>query len=447
VYIQNTLSEIVPIKLADLVKSGLSKKYGSSELDSYTFGIELEFKPFRSVQELNEDKLTKLLLNNQNFINSYEEWRIEQSKDLNKRWRGDIEKWDDSYGPPAEDDWLDHNPEPEEKNFSNEEEFQESYSVWKDTLSDIRYNNKKYDFYSHTDDYIHILIGNDGWQEYVNEVDVYDYEESMVGSIYNAEKYISEKMNQFVTSDGDATETYWSVGEDGPNVEIRTKHLSQDEFNLVTQICHFVSYEETGGDTSAHVHIGLPKDFDAFDLLAITTLVDENSVKTDVGPERELSSYARLRTSLHAALINLIRKKSKVTKNSVDISNETFLSWISEIDRNNGTNIRSMSANGTIEFRYLSSDIAGTSDVLIKWIKYFLILPKIAKTRNKIVLSGAIEGDVPNIITAVRLPGKIQFIFSGKPVTPNLPSDYIKTHTEIPTSQKVADYKKQKAKA
>lgn len=440
-----SLSEAVPFDLATSVRAGLEKKYGTSELSSYTFGVELEYRP--SNKSINYSKLERLLGKSDAVDREYETWLEDRKKDINRRWRGDLDNWDDSYGPPTEDEWLDHNPEPIEDD-STRENFDELHTEWSEKHSEIEYRNRDHSSDSYKDEFIKHLIDSEEWADYVDSLEVTDSDSE--DSILDASRFIVDTLRQKVT-DGDAGPDIWSVGEDGDNVEIRTKHLSQNEYGLISQICEYVSNEETGGDTSAHVHIGLPKDFDAFDLLAISTLVDEKSVESQVGPERELASFAKLRYLLHEAIIRLIIRNSKeedLLSKSFEISNETLNIILNKIDRNHGTNIKSMITNGTIEFRYLSSDIASDSNKLINWIKYFILLPKIAKSRNKVEIKAGVAtptGPSTSVskLIAIRIPGRVKFILSGSSPLPNIPASSIK-QGETPVSPKIAQMKKQK---
>ena len=439
-----SLSEAVPFDLATSVRAGLEKKYGSEELSSYTFGVELEYRP--SDRIINYSKLERLLGKSDAVDREYETWLEDRKKNINRRWRGDLDNWDEEYGPPTEDEWLDHNPEPVLDDYTAED-FDKLHTSWSDKRSEIVYINKKYSSDSHRDEFIQHLIKSEEWPDYVDSLEV--TESNSDESILDASRFIVDELKQKVTG-GEAGPNNWSVGEDGDNVEIRTKHLSQNEFDLITKICEYVSNEETGGDTSAHVHVGLPKDFDAFDLLAISTLVDEKSVESQAGPERELNSFARLRYHLHEVIIRLIIRNSpnEGDNKSFEIKNESLSFILSKINRNHRTNIKSMTTHGTIEFRYLSSDIAVESKKLINWIKYFILLPKIAKSRNKVEIKSNVSTPINpttaiSNLVAIRLPGRVRFILSGSSSLPNEPSSAIKKG-ELPISPKIAQMKKQK---
>jgi hypothetical protein len=152
-----------------------------------------------------------------------------------------------------------------------------------------RFERRNFDDYF--DEYIQNIIINGDWEDYVDRQNVVESDEE--GETIDAISYIKNEMGEKVQY-GDSTVDTWGVGPDGSNIEIRSKHLNQDEFNLVKEISYYVKRKKVGGSTSAHVHIGLPTDFDAFDLLAITTLVDEKSIKQTVGPQRQLGKLGQV---------------------------------------------------------------------------------------------------------------------------------------------------------
>lgn len=424
--------KFIPYDKDQQIKAGIAKKYGTEELNSYKFGIELEFMPSYDDADVDERKIEMALLNDMSFIRFAEQRVDELRNDVNRRWRGDIDRWDDSYGPIDPDEWMSHNPEPDADDFETEDEYNESLDKWKSTLSDLEYYFKKFDRNDYFDGIIRDVIRSGEWTEYVSYEDVVSGRDS-TAEIKEAIEFISRRMGQQVVYGDGSSETNWAVGEDGSNIEIRSKHLNQSEFNLVNYICGYVSDKETSGGTSAHVHIGLPEDFDAFDVLAITTLVDEKSIENQVGPERELSTWAKFRHSLHFSLIRLIllNQKSKSDggfdgfKKEFSISNSDLSKKIYPyINRYHGTNVASVSKLKTIEFRYLSSDICSHPNTLINWIKYFLLLPKVAKSRNKVVLKLSdfqlddltidglkIKDKDFTTLTCIRESGKVKFVF------------------------------------
>src|SRR5690606_10987171 len=105
---------------------------------------------------------------------------------------------------------------------------------------------------------------------------------------YNHEYYMDEKVYHYIrfingtigdADYGNTTANTWGVGPDGTGiVEIRSPICTTKDFPALLKLLDELRQEEFNGDTSAHVHIGMPKHADAFDLIAMTTLVDEKAV-------------------------------------------------------------------------------------------------------------------------------------------------------------------------
>jgi hypothetical protein len=191
-----------------------------------------------------------------------------------------------------------------------------------------------------------------------------------------------------------------------------------------------------------HVHIGVPSDFDMFDVLAMSTLVDEKAIKSAVAMDRDFNSFAKLRRSLSNAIYNRIheymRRQSENVPKSFTLTNAQMKEVLSHFDRNHGTNIAAFNEHKTIEFRYLGSDMA---DQVLKWISYFLLLPRIAKSRNQVKLDTIYNEQ----IVATRMPGKIKFdlFTTDDPRTsvpmPKEPADVIKQKAfELPSKLDIA---------
>lgn len=437
---KDILLEFIPYDSSEKIRQGLVKKHGSQELDSYTFGIELEFVPEKS--SIDRDTVIEMLVKNRSFQEWADEFIQDERENLNRRWRGDAADWDETYGPVDPDTWENSNPEPNEGDFDNREEFLKHMDEWETKYREVKWNYKGFSFSDFYEDIAHDVFRSHDWYQYIDPSELPISDLDINRGCEAAIRYISKVIGERVTDSDEAGPDTWSVSPDGGNVEIRTRHLTQNDYERVKQICQFVSTQETHGGTSAHVHIGLPKDFDAFDLLAMTTLVDESSIKDEVGPDRELSSYARLRSELHRTLISRIIKEPKDVDGKVPeefvIKNEHLKKMLSYLNRYHGTNIASIDI-GTVEFRYLSSDIAGNSNRLIGWIKYFIILPKIAKSKNKVILKGIETSPASEhkTIVCVREPGQVRFFVNKKTarVSDRPPSDIKKTAEKEPGSE------------
>jgi len=443
--LKSRVNEVIPFDKSDIVKVGLEKRYGVGELGAYTFGIEFEFAP-SSTDEVDEDKLRMELENNSRVHDDFEEWLEVQRHESNDRLRK-VDDWDNSYGPMDVDTYDDLVIEPEMGDYDDEDVYKEEYKNWEDQRKNIVDEYKRWergDRSNTMDEYITKLIRFDDWENYVNRDNISDMS-SIEDDILDVTEYIRKEMGENVQP-GDSTVNGWGVGPDGKNVEIRSKHLNQSEFDLVKKICNYVAKQNVSGGTSAHVHIGLPADFDSFDLLAITTLVDEREIQNQVGPDRELSSWAQLRSALHNKIVDyLIRstENQETKEKSFIIDNNKLFSILNGLGRNYGTNISAMRSKGTIEFRYLSSQIAKNSDIFIKWIQYYLLLPKVAKSRNIVVLKQSVGSDSQNV-TAVRGSGNIKFVLNSKTSTLNLPASTLKSRDVPWSSPKVDQLKKDK---
>lgn len=417
----------VPFSSTDVIKRGLKAKYGD-DLEAFTFGIELEYSPVDSDGfnriSYDWDEIRDAMRSFESVKDEYYKHVENKRDELNKKWNGRIDDWDDSYGPVDGDRFERYNPPPDSAFFTTDEKYHDAYDSWKDQLDDVikkHQNWISYDYNDKLDDFIKTLDPSD----YL-DIDAYSisYVDDIVKEIESAMNYIESSMKQDVKK-GAGNKRFWGVGEDAEGiVEIRSKHLSQNEFHLVELICEYVEQHETKGNTSAHVHIGLPKDFDAFDLLALTTLVDEKAIKDTTGPGRSFDAWAQLRNSLHTVLYGIIMKKRGEIINKSFFINDSDLKFsFRELGRFYGTNISSMLKHGTIEFRYLDSRIASRSDVFINWIRYFLLLPKIAQSRNKITL----KRDADSLV-AVREPNGVRFYVNTSGPAVGLPAATIKTN-------------------
>ena len=443
--LKSIINEVIPFDKSHQVKVGLEKRYGVGELGAYTFGMEFEFAP-SSTSEVDEDKLRMELENDSRVNNEYEGWLEKQRRESNRKLRK-VDDWDSSYGPMDVDTYDGLVSEPDIRDYHDQDVYKKDQQNWEDQRSDILDEYEEWDLdraSNSMDEYITKLIRFDDWENYVDRDAVSDMS-SIENDIRDVIEYIRKEMREKVQY-GESNVNTWGVGVDGENVEIRSKHLNQNEFDLVKKMCNYVADQNVSGGTSAHVHIGLPADFDAFDLLAITTLVDERKIQNQVGPDRELSSWAQLRGVLHNKIVDyLIRspENQETKEKSFIIDNNKLFSILSGLGRNYGTNISAMRSKGTIEFRYLGSKIAKNSDLFIKWIQYYLLLPKVAKSRNIVVLKQSIGSD-SQTVTAVRGSGNIKFVLNSKASTFNLPASSLKSRDVPGSSPKVDQLKKDK---
>lgn len=426
------IKEYVAYNKSHEIEKALVKKYGESAFGPGTFGVEFEFAPDGAPGTENFEE--ELLANvdpdylvmavgrrDFRFEHAYIDWLMDKRKDANRRmWRG----WDDSYGPPSVDEWVEMNPEPEdeEEDKKSEWEINKKDAEWEYRNWERRdMNDYMSEFvsdlgsgiwnYITVDDVLRVIRNRSErlYQDLTNKVD------NSSDDIADATYFIESKLGQKV---GPApTETTWNVGMDGDNVEIRTRHLKKEEIPLAQEVLNWLkgNAKQTSGDTSAHVHVGLPKNFSAFSMLAMATLVDEKAVKVAAGPQRDLKSWAALRDQFEVKITSKIEEilKEKGAP-AMKIKDDKLREIVKKLSsKMTGTNISSVFERNTVEFRYLGSNI-DSSATLGGWIKYFMLLPKIAESRNQIKLGNVIftkEGE----FVVVSLAGK------KKPLT--IPSD------------------------
>lgn len=417
------LKEYVAFDKLASVEAGLVRKHGQEAFGPGTFGFEIEFVPkgggvsdsdFADHILGNVDPdylLSAVHRRDLSFENAFSDWVVDQRKRIN---RGRY-NWDDSYGPPDEDEWTDMNPEPDESG--------DEYYEWKSRKDDAmsEYSNwERRDKESHKREFVE-SIGSEIW-DYITPDDVMDVirrynvreynalDEYKNGSpqedIESAEYFLTARLNQAVGPS--PTKTTWNVGMDGENIEIRSRHMKRNETNYVTDIFEWLRDNgyATHGGTSAHVHIGLPANFNAFDMLAMTTLVDERAIKIDVGPNRELSQWAALRDKFGQAISKKIDEMLKEKNHTIFKFKESTLenALKATATKFSGTNISSVFEHGTVEFRYFGSDIKNP-DTLIAWINYFMLLPKVAKSRNKVAIGNIVfqRGDSGGDVIVARI--------------------------------------------
>lgn len=436
------LLEAVPFEKQVDIYHDLKSKY--SELEDYTFGVEFEFEPV--VEELlsRDDIKTKLAhlygsTNDNGLSRDYDSWLDEKRENALTRWTkrtngepSSLDDYDEEYGPMTEDDYKDHIPEPERSSFDSDEEYEEKHTEWEEKQNEVdndyrRWNSRNR--YDYQDEFIDSIVRSGNYDNYLADSELKRIDTE--GSIVNAIDFIAD-LGEDVRYGDKSDSTTWAVGEDGSNIEIRSRHMRQSsqDFSLIQQVGNWVSDQTTGVNTGMHIHIGLPKDFDAFDLLAITTLVDEKAVQTALPYNRNFASYAKLRRSISNLFISKIRDKMRDERRDMipkyfTLTNSEVLEIVKGFDRNHGTNIAAFSEHKTIEFRYLSTDIAYKIN---QWVDYFLLLPRIAKSRNKVILESIYDEQ----LVATRLPGKIKFTFFAakryreKVPMPTYPADMIK---------------------
>jgi len=214
------------------------------------------------------------------------------------------------------------------------------------------------------------------------------------------DEYISfiKSLGSLIKPD-EATATEFGIGFDAGFIELRTPICTTKDFPILRKIFDKLKHETLSGEGSAHVHIGMPSNTNGFDLLAMTTLADEEQLKKDAGRNRNFEDWAALRTMNHKQIWYMIDELIK-NKQEVIVGDEDIKNLAINTKKYHGTNLRSFGKLGTVEFRYLSSEILKDINKFFEYIQYYLILPNIAQSRKQIKIE--FKG---NFFTLTRMPG------------------------------------------
>jgi hypothetical protein len=384
----------VDISKIDSVRSGLSKKYGDS-LGRGTFGVEFEWIPEKNEfdpkkhKDVIIDLLQKSISKSRDNANDYYEWLEEKRKEYNKYYNGSSRDWDDSYGPIDLETWEETFPEPDSSNYDTEEEFSDARREWREKRDEVEYDHNWWVKRSQNDyieNWAEEKFNDNEWSSYIDFAPEDDI--NMSQEIIDAREFLDEIGEK--SQEGTFESDRWGVGPDGDKTEMRSRILKEEDFGTLTSIMQsFLKYRNTSGDCSAHVHIGLPENFNGFDLLAMVNLVDEKEIVKAVGGDRELDTWSRLRGDLHNLILKLMSNHNIKEGDELDDAKlKDIIKMISS--KGYGTTISIFNRYGTIEFRYFASTIKNQPDTFIKWIKYFLLLPKVAQSRNQVKIGNLV---------------------------------------------------------
>ena len=431
----------VPFAKIEQIKTKMAQQHS---IPDGTFGVEYEYLPDTRNQVPDTEDIIEALEsswrrgNNRQLESEYDEWLEEQRNDAAKQWlrygKGDVNQYDTTYGPMSVETFDDAFQEPNYNDYDDEEKYEEELKNYQEKRSEAEHEYSYWhrrDRSDYMDDFFEYLADNN-WEDFVEVELKVDADAECTEAINLLSKHVAIKR------DDRYDPNMWTVGEDGPNIEIRSPILKKENMDQVDLVSAFVDHQITDSGTGLHIHIGVPKDFDAFDLLAMTTLVDEGQVETDLRASkvRRDLGFARLRDEVSKNLINVISRSKyggQFIKTPFVISNSELLSLINMADRYAGTNIKAFAKYKTVEFRYFG---AHNTNVLPKWINYFLQLPPIAQKRNRIALRSPSSNQK---LYAIRLPGgktQIQLTdYSEKPtIKPTgLPASELKKTKETPS--------------
>lgn len=403
------LQERIPFdKAASIEKSMLAKHGPDQTYGPGTFGVEFEAAvPAAEASEMDDmisaadpDDIAHIINRHatnqgqQSFQSDYEDWLMDVRKDDNKYRRS----WDDSHGPIDVDTWLEDNPEPERRDYDEDSDYDSVKLEWdnaKDAVDgDYRYWKRRglNDYHSEFVEYRIHTFGS-GVYEYIDRETLFDKlfpeadssNANRTDLIETVRAWLIDK-GEKVSDDEQGHENEWGVGEDGSYMEIRTKHMRNADVDTLVDLMNWMrrNHLNVSGGTSAHVHVGLPADFDYFDLLVTVTLVDEDKVKTDAGPDREFREWARLRDQILPYVLLQARRWMPAGENSITLSEQKMGDFLRQtFQKFQGTNISSYFEHKTVEFRYFSSKMIANPALFVQWIKYFMLLPSVAKKRSR----------------------------------------------------------------
>lgn len=414
----------VPFSKYELIKQKMTEQY---HVPDGTFGIEFEYLPVGK-EDFSTDEIVEALekdyRTNRRLQRDYEDWLDDKRKDAvryfkRSRHNTSVSDYDESYGPMSPDDFPDLISEPDRREFDSDDDYEAAKETYEGLANEVAQNFKTWqrrEFENYTDEFFKAIAERD-WDMYISSADVLAVGGGTESLLKDTEVYLSSLLP--IKRDDRYDKHMWTIGEDGPNIEIRSPILRKEQMDQVNTITAFVNTQETSGGTGLHIHIGVPANFNAFDLLAMTTLVDEKQVEQELSavPVRRELGFAKLREGVAKDLINKITAKMGPVGSfdSIVMTNADLLSLIGTLDRYLGTNIKAFSKYKTVEFRYFG---AKNTKNLPEWINYFLLLPHIAQKRNRIVLHSFANNQK---IYAVRMPGnKVQIEVTGLSQRPTI---------------------------
>lgn len=202
--------------------------------------------------------------------------------------------------------------------------------------------------------------------------------------------------NEETVGGDNGDETSWGIGPDFANTELRSRYLTTNDIPLLRSIMNDIKRVGLKGspNCSAHVHIGLQQfdDMNAFDALAVIDLIDEEKIYDIAGDDRE-TMWTQPKKELVGALYGMLVDKygtfsgpSKSVVMSDDKLRDMFES--EKLLKYMGTNLKAYITHGTIEFRYLSSEVLGNINQFLSMIQYYLMIPFLARRKMSIKLVG-----------------------------------------------------------
>jgi hypothetical protein len=382
----NSTDEAVKFSKFGDVQKGMEGKYGDGLLGG-TFGVELEYKgepeKREPVFEPFDDLDSFINANRSRLRNNFFDWLDDRRDDLNYKYAGEeAAEWDNKFGPIDGLLWSYQHPKP--MHYDEQEKWQNM----KDAL------DKQYAHWrsQELDGQLFTNFCQEAWEdgtgpyEFSYELEWDEDDDGEQSSTIAETIRFIRRLGEDCEEGDDADADTWAVGMDGSNVELRTKHLRLEDLPKLERVMGFLDSMDTTGNMSAHVHVGLPENFNAFDLLALWNLVDEEQVQIDIGLGRNLKQWSKLQDYLSNTLIKMLSQISPSIGEKNILPMRVLKRQLANSEKFTGTNLRAFFDHHTVEFRYFSSNIKGNPDLFFQWIKYFLLLPKIASTRSQVVL-------------------------------------------------------------
>ena len=395
--------EVVDFSKAKKVKSSIRK---NASYKPGTFGIEIEFPVFTDDgNDIDYDRAHEVFSNNY-FDLFYSEVDPSDYDVVNP------DEWDDDNPEPITlDDWEEENPAPEDEEENDiwrkkRDDIDMQHYEWLKERKEVAKKWERWEDYGRVDAANEEMTNADIW----NYLDISDYKKGGMEETIKEVGEILEGLNQS-WEEGDATEHNWGIGPDGDEiVELRSRYLTTKDFPMLLDLFNELNSKiDHSSNKSAHVHIGLQQyddSFNAMDLLSLLSTIDEDKIIGIAGVNRVVNGrWTKPNPVVVKDMIKLITNKFFPNKDlskklEANSSNNEMLHLISTMERYRGTNLKAFDQTGTVEFRYLSSEILKNPKKFLEVIQYYLMLPDLARKKMQIKLD---DGNQTLYLT--RMPG------------------------------------------
>lgn len=280
------------------VRKSLQRK---RKLKYGTFGFDIEF-------DYSEETSEEQIMDWMRFIDQDDKYGwLEKFEEY-------LQEQDDNPSYGSMDDWDENNPEPDQpsiarfekpepQNFKDNADYIEALEYWRNIESEWEEYFELYE--QHVEEYNMMESQLMAW----NKLRKYYLKNFAEDTIYDAYEHIdfensSKKVDDYQAildnfgeeythdaSEADFT-TEWVVALDADKPEIASRILTTKDMPLVREVLEELENEKTSPDCSAHIHIGMPKDFDLFSLFSLYSLVDEKSLLEKM-PRRNFEQWSK----------------------------------------------------------------------------------------------------------------------------------------------------------